>query len=45
MTGGKKVKKFINNLKKEEKAVLDLRKLYESYGYKKIKLNKINFFF
>ena len=40
MTGGKKVKKFINNLKKEEKAVLDLRKLYESYGYKKIKLNK-----
>ena len=40
MTGGRKVKKFINNLKKEEKAVLDLRKLYESYGYKKIKLNK-----
>ncbi len=34
------MKKLISNLKKEERVILDLRKLYENYGYKKIKLNK-----
>lgn len=34
------MKKLINNLKKEERVILDLRKIYENYGYKKIKLNK-----
>ena len=34
------MKKFINSLKEEEKIILKLRKHYEQYGYKKIKLSK-----
>ena len=34
------MKKFISSLKEEEKIILKLRKHYEQYGYKKIKLSK-----
>ena len=34
------MKKFISRLKEEEKIILKLRKHYEQYGYKKIKLSK-----
>ena len=34
------MEKFINNLKKKEKISLMLRKHYEQYGYKKVRLNK-----
>ena len=34
------MKKYISSLKEEEKIILKLRKHYEQYGYKKIKLSK-----
>ena len=34
------MKKFLSSLKEEEKITLKLRKHYEQYGYKKIKLSK-----
>lgn len=34
------MEKFISSLKNEEKIIIKLRKHYEQYGYKKIKLNK-----
>ena len=40
LKGEQKMKKFIDSLKEEEKIILKLRKHYEQYGYKKIKLSK-----
>lgn len=40
LEGEYKMEKFLSSLKEEEKIILRLRKHYEQYGYKKIKLNK-----
>jgi ATP phosphoribosyltransferase regulatory subunit len=40
LEGDNEMEKFLSSLKEEEKIILKLRKHYEQYGYKKIKLSK-----